>query len=250
MLRFRFVISTTTLVKLVVGEAADGLVGARRSRAAADSREVKPHYLFAALTGTKTDGGGFIEEARHAARWRSWVPRRPRTLGRGGSAASSRIRSSPPACADRGGVLRRSRVAVAVAGTKGNTSVAPFLRQLWASQAPRPEPRYARRGRSPLVTKFRLAYDAGPGRLHAHPCGIDEEGVTDLALEASSDGLTSFVSRHRASPAAPSPISRAIIPGLSRDLRGRPRQTCAFSTLLLPLGGADVVDGDSEFRKA
>ena len=30
---------------------------------AADSREVKPGFLFAALKGTKTDGGRFIEDA-------------------------------------------------------------------------------------------------------------------------------------------------------------------------------------------
>ena len=30
---------------------------------AADSREVKPGFLFAALKGTKTDGGRFIQDA-------------------------------------------------------------------------------------------------------------------------------------------------------------------------------------------
>ena len=74
---------------------------------AADSREVKPGYLFAALPGVKTDGARFIEEAlkRGAAAVLVASRREPGKFVRGHHRGQ---RSAPPPCADRGALLRPS----------------------------------------------------------------------------------------------------------------------------------------------
>ena len=101
---------------------------------AADSREVKPGFLFAALKGTKTDGGRFIEDA----------VKRGAAVVLGSPELADRVRKLGVAfIADKNPRLRLAQLAAefydaqprcvaAVTGTNGKTSVAHFLRQIWS----------------------------------------------------------------------------------------------------------------------
>ena len=102
---------------------------------AADSRAIRPGFLFAALPGAKADGRAFIAEAvaRGAVavlappgtEWPPGVPPRPLLADADPRAALARMaaafhRVQPDTC-------------VAVTGTNGKTSTVEFLRLLWAA---------------------------------------------------------------------------------------------------------------------
>ncbi len=101
---------------------------------AADSREVKPGFLFAALKGTKTDGGRFIDDA----------VKRGAVVVLGEPELAERVHKlGIRFIADKNPRLRLARMAAdfyaaqpncvaAVTGTNGKTSVAHFLRQIWS----------------------------------------------------------------------------------------------------------------------
>src|SRR5438477_2273342 len=161
---------------------------------AADSREVKPGFLFAALSGSKTDGARFIEDA--VKRGAIAVLGTPdaaalaRSLGvRIIAAANPRLRLAELAAEF---FAAQPSTIAAVTGTNGKTSVASFLRQIWAFQG---------RQAASLGT---LGIDAPSGhvslghatpdpvRLHAELARLKNEGVDHLALEASSHGLDQY----------------------------------------------------------
>ena len=161
---------------------------------AADSREVKPGFLFAALAGSKTDGARYIEDA--VARGAVAVLGTPDTgaqvkkMGVRFIAASNPRRRLAELAAEFYGA--QPSVVAAVTGTNGKTSVASFVRQIWAFQG---------RAAASLGT---IGIDAPSGhtslghttpdpvRLHAELARLKDEGVDYLALEASSHGLDQF----------------------------------------------------------
>lgn len=156
----------------------------------ADSRAVKPGYVFAALRGSKADGTKFVDDAvakgavavivaADAAltvpddvTWlRVSEPRRALAL------MAARFYGAQP------------RVAVAVTGTNGKTSVAEFTRQIFAACG---------RSAASLGTIGLVKPDGGvygslttpdPVSLHKTLAELAGEGVTHLSLEASSHGL-------------------------------------------------------------
>jgi UDP-N-acetylmuramoyl-L-alanyl-D-glutamate--2,6-diaminopimelate ligase len=160
----------------------------------ADSREVRPGFLFAALPGTKTDGRRFIEDAvakgavavltdddsaDEARRHRVAViadpnPRRRLSL------LAAEFHGAQPA------------VLAAVTGTNGKTSTVTFARQLWAALGHNAaslgtlgivSPEYARAGS--LTT-------SDPVTLHRDLAELARAGVDHAALEASSHGLDQY----------------------------------------------------------
>jgi UDP-N-acetylmuramoyl-L-alanyl-D-glutamate--2,6-diaminopimelate ligase len=161
---------------------------------ASDSREVKPGYLFAALPGTRTDGGQFIGDA--VARGAVAVLGRPE-LGRS-------VRSlGVEFLADENPRLRLAQMAAqlygaqpsaiaAITGTNGKTSVSVFLRQIWA-YAGLPA---ASLGTIGLVTpagNVRLEHTTpDPLALHRILADLKQGGIEYLALEASSHGLDQY----------------------------------------------------------
>jgi UDP-N-acetylmuramoyl-L-alanyl-D-glutamate--2,6-diaminopimelate ligase len=157
----------------------------------ADSRQVVPGALFAALPGARTDGRAHIEEAvrRGAAavlapegtEWPPGVPPRPLMTApdarRALALMAARFHSVQPG------------TVVAVTGTNGKTSTADFLRQIWADAGSRA----ASMGTLGLVAD---GFPPGPSlttpdpiSLHATLAAIARAGVTHAALEASSHGL-------------------------------------------------------------
>ena len=159
----------------------------------ADSRAVTPGFLFAALPGTKVDGTRFVAEAIAKGAvavlagtgatvvtppsvpvLRAAEPRRALAL------MAARFHAAQP------------RVIVAVTGTNGKTSVAEFTRQIFAGLG---SPA-ASLGTIGLVKPDGGIYGSlttpDPVALHATLADLTGEGVTHLALEASSHGLDQY----------------------------------------------------------
>ena len=168
--------------------------GTEFSGLAADSREVKPGFLFAALKGVKTDGGRFIEDAvRRGA---------VAVLGTPDLAEHAR-KLGVLFIADMNPRLRLARMAAefyaaqpkcvaAVTGTNGKTSVAHFLRQIWSSQG-RKAASLGTLGVYSPSGHVQLGHTTpDPVELHAQLARLKHEGVDHLALEASSHGLDQF----------------------------------------------------------
>ena len=158
----------------------------------ADSRRVRPGYLFAALPGAKVDGRAFIPTALQAGASailageahpelpvpvaHAWDVRRAYAL-----AAGAFYGEQP-------------RVCVAVTGTNGKTSVAAFCRQIFDS--------LGHKAASMGTLGVALGPNAGGGQLSppglttpdaadvaANLAELARRGVTHLCMEASSHGI-------------------------------------------------------------
>ncbi len=160
----------------------------------ADSRQVVPGTLFAALAGSKTDGSRFITDA----------------VARGAVAVLAA--SGAPCVVPHGVALlradeprralalmaarfygRQPPTIVAVTGTNGKTSIAEFTRQIFAALGRKA----ASLGTIGLVKPDGAVYgsldDAGPRNAAQDARGtLADEGVTHLVMEASSHGLDQF----------------------------------------------------------
>jgi UDP-N-acetylmuramoyl-L-alanyl-D-glutamate--2,6-diaminopimelate ligase len=152
----------------------------------ADSRRAQPGSLFVAVAGTKADGAAYVKDAvaKGAVAVVSGHPvdadvpvlsvTDPRLYL---SLAASRFYGKQP------------ETMVAVTGTAGKTSVASFVRQIWAF-AGHPA---AQIGTTGVIAPGREDYGAlttpDPVTLHALLAELAAEGVTHAAMEASSHGL-------------------------------------------------------------
>lgn len=167
--------------------------GVQVSGLAIDSRIVEPGALFAALPGSAIHGARFAEAA----------------LAQGAAA----ILTDPEGAAILQGTVpddvpviitedprqaiaftsalwfgAQPEICVAVTGTNGKTSVATFARQLWSE--------LGLQAANLGTTGIEGAYAAPLGHttpepitLHRHIAAMASEGVTHLAMEASSHGL-------------------------------------------------------------
>lgn len=158
---------------------------------AVDSRAVKPGDLFFALAGSRTDGGGFIDQAIASGAVAIAGARAPDS-GRGVPYVT--IANPRRALAQAAATFypRQPAVIAAVTGTSGKTSVAAFTRQIWQ----RLGHAAASIGTIGLLSPTRAIYGSlttpDPIALHRSLDGLAAEGVTHLALEASSHGLDQF----------------------------------------------------------
>jgi UDP-N-acetylmuramoyl-L-alanyl-D-glutamate--2,6-diaminopimelate ligase len=237
-----------TLGELFGGEAKlpAGLDRVPIAGLTADSREVKPGYLFAALPGVKTDGARFIEEA----------------LKRGAAAVLvapgvSPVNSSAAIIEDSDPRRRLALIAarffglqpetaVAVTGTNGKTSVASFVRQLWAAQGFAAASLGTVGVVSPSGTKMLKHTTPDPIELHRILAALAAEGVTHLALEASSHGLQQRrVDGIKFAAGAFTNISRDHL-DYHATVEDYFDQKLRLITELLPQGAAAIVDVDSE----
>jgi len=157
----------------------------------ADSRAVRPGYLFAALPGTSADGTRYIADAVAAGAaavlaptgtpWPASVPARP--LLQSGDA---RRALALMAAAFHG--AQPARI-VAITGTNGKTSTAEFLRQLMAAEG-RPAASLGTLGlTAPGFPPGPSLTTPDPVALHATLAALHRAGIDDLAMEASSHGL-------------------------------------------------------------
>lgn len=214
----------------------------------ADSREVTPGTLFAALPGTQVDGAQFIPMAVERGAT-AVLMSRDAALPPDLPASIAVLRSPDPRAAlaffSAAFFDRQPQTAVAVTGTNGKTSVASFVRQLWAREGRAA----ASLGTVGLVTPGGTDTSAHttpePVTLHRLLARVASEGVTHIALEASSHGL-----QQRRLDAVE--LAAAAFTNISRDhLDYHPTFEDYFSqklrlfTELLPPSGIAVVDADS-----
>src|SRR6185437_10414950 len=161
---------------------------------ASDSREVRPGYLFAALPGTRADGGAFVADA--VARGAVAVLGRP-DLARAAEAAGVRfIAAENPRLALAKEAARffgaQPDTVAAVTGTKGKSSVVAFLREIWTALGT-PAASLGTVGLVAPKGETALKHTTpDPIEIHRLLAGLKRDGVDHLALEASSHGLDQY----------------------------------------------------------
>jgi UDP-N-acetylmuramoyl-L-alanyl-D-glutamate--2,6-diaminopimelate ligase len=219
----------------------------------ADSRAVKPGFLFAAVPGTKADGLAFVPQALAAGATAVMSERPPASpdplppqvalievtnVRRALALAAARFHPRQPA------------VIAAVTGTSGKTSVAAFTRQIWSALG----------HRAASIGTLGVATDAGetygslttpdPVELHRIVDRLTGEGVTHLAVEASSHGLD----QHRLDGLR---IGIASFTNLTRDhldyhgtIEAYLQAKLILFERLLADGGAAVIEVDQECAAA
>ena len=212
-----------------------------------DSRTVKPGDLFVAVAGAKDDGLRFVGDALAsgaAAIMAERIPPMPLPDG----VAFIRVDDARRALALGAAKFfsRQPEVIVAITGTSGKTSVAAFTRQIWTALGQQA----ASIGTVGLVSPTREVYGSlttpDPVALHRSLDELAGEGVTHLAIEASSHGLDQRrLDGVRVAAGAFTNLSRDHLdyhPTLEDYLAAKLR---LFTDLIVP-GGAAVVAADHE----
>jgi UDP-N-acetylmuramoyl-L-alanyl-D-glutamate--2,6-diaminopimelate ligase len=158
---------------------------------AVDSRQVKPGYLFAAMPGSKADGNAFVPQALAAGAVAVLTEGAPQA---GADVAIVRTTNARRALSRLAAAFypRQPGTIAAVTGTSGKTSVVAFTRQIWLALGHRA----ASIGTVGLVTPDGATYGSlttpDPIELHRTLDRLAGEGVTHLAMEASSHGLDQY----------------------------------------------------------
>jgi UDP-N-acetylmuramoyl-L-alanyl-D-glutamate--2,6-diaminopimelate ligase len=156
----------------------------------ADSRTLKPGNLFVAVAGAKEDGLRFVGAALAAGAAAVMAERVPSTP-LPPDIAFVKVHDARLALARAAAKFfpGQPEVIAAVTGTSGKTSVSVFTRQIWASLGLEA----ASIGTIGLVSPRQEAYGSlttpDPVALHRELQSLAQEGVTHLAIEASSHGL-------------------------------------------------------------
>ena len=156
---------------------------------ASDSRKVKPGHLFVAVPGTKADGLSFVPQALAAGAAAVMAVRAPERLPDDiAFVRADNVRRALALAAARFHARQPGTIA-AVTGTSGKTSVAAFTRQIWAALGHEA----ASIGTIGLVTPKQEVYGSlttpDPIELARTLDRLAEDGITHLAMEASSHGL-------------------------------------------------------------
>jgi UDP-N-acetylmuramoyl-L-alanyl-D-glutamate--2,6-diaminopimelate ligase len=175
---------------LLPGAASDKRQGAIEAEGVtADSRKVKPGFLFVAIAGAKADGAHFARQAVNAGAIAVAAEQRPEAL----SDAVAFIRVNNPrrtlALAAAKFFPRQPKTIAAVTGTSGKTSVAAFTRQIWGTLGYQAASIGTIGVVSPKGERYGSLTTPDPIELHRTLDQLAGEGVTHLALEASSHGL-------------------------------------------------------------
>src|SRR5215813_3094003 len=158
----------------------------------ADSRKVRPGDLFVAIAGTKADGLKYVGAAIAAGASAVMAEQHPGSLP--DTVAFAHVKNARRALALVAARLypRQPATIAAVTGTSGKTSVAAFTRQIWQALG-RPA---ASIGTVGIVAPGREAYGSlttpDPVELHRDLDALARDGVTHLAIEASSHGLDQY----------------------------------------------------------
>jgi UDP-N-acetylmuramoyl-L-alanyl-D-glutamate--2,6-diaminopimelate ligase len=217
----------------------------------ADSRAVAPGDVFVALAGAKTDGLRFVTSAI-AAGALAIVAEKPLGAPLPQAVAFVRAPHARRALALMAAKFypRQPRTIVAVTGTSGKTSVAAFTRQIWTALG-HPAASIGTVGViAPGVETYGTLTTPDPVALHRSLDALAGDGVTHLAIEASSHGLDQCrLDGLR--------IAAGGFTNITRDHLDY-HQTFAdyfaaklrLFTVLVELGGAAVIDVDHEHADA
>jgi UDP-N-acetylmuramoyl-L-alanyl-D-glutamate--2,6-diaminopimelate ligase len=210
----------------------------------ADSRDIAQGFVFFAVPGAKADGLSFAPQAMARGAIAIVAQRRPETLSDEiafievadvrGALSESAARFYP----------RQPQVISAITGTSGKTSVAAFTRQIFAALGHVA----ASLGTLGVVAPSRTAYGSlttpDPVSLHKTLDVLVGEGVTHLALEASSVGLAQRrLDATRITSAAFTNLSREHLDDHGTIENYLAAKLRLFDTLLEP-GRSAVIDAD------
>ena len=228
-----------------LGALTGGAETAQVTGFAIDHRKVAPGTVFGAFPGTRVNGEDFIADAVRAGAVA--VVARPQARVEGAvhiADAAPRERFAQAAAAF---FAPFPRSVVAVTGTNGKTSTVEMTRQLWrmaghhaASIGTLGITTAGERSQTGLTTPDVVTFLANVG-------GLAREGVTHLAFEASSHGLTQYRTEGL-------PVTAAAFTNLSRDHLDYHGDMAAyltaklrlFSEVLAPDGTAVVWADDVE----
>jgi UDP-N-acetylmuramoyl-L-alanyl-D-glutamate--2,6-diaminopimelate ligase len=209
-----------------------------------DSRKVKPGFLFIAIAGAKTDGAHFAKQAVDAGA--SAVAAELRPDGLADTAAFVPVKNARHALSTAAAKFfpRQPGTIAAVTGTSGKTSVAAFTREIWTALGLQAASIGTIGVVSPAGATYGSLTTPDPVELHRTLDRLAGEGVTHLALEASSHGLD----QHRLDGVR---VSAGAFTNLSRDHLDYHESMEAylaaklrlFTDLIAP-GGAAVIDVD------
>lgn len=213
----------------------------------ADSREVKPGMLFAAIPGSRMDGRDFIAQALEKGAAAILAPTGT-SLPAGSSAALLTDGEPRRRLAELAAAFYQPQPAtmVAVTGTNGKTSTACFAQQIFAQGGHRS----ASLGTLGIVgtginEPGSLTTPDTVG-LHATLARLAGEGFTHVAMEASSHGLDQY----RLDGIT---LKAAAFTNLTRDHLDYHRTMEAYLAAkaqlfnrLLPEGGTAVINADSD----
>ncbi|MEX0645349.1 MAG: UDP-N-acetylmuramoyl-L-alanyl-D-glutamate--2,6-diaminopimelate ligase, partial [Parvularculaceae bacterium] len=209
----------------------------------ADSRAVKPGFLFAALPGEKVDGAAFIRQAEEK--------------GAAAILAAPGARARIPLIADENPRRRLAEIAArfyprqpaviaGVTGTNGKTSTARFAAQLWRLLGENAGSLGTLGAEAPGYAKKLQHTTPDPVALHETLDEMARGGTTHLAIEVSSHGLAQY----RADGVK---FSAAAFTNLTQDhldYHGGFEDYFAAKlrlfTELLPKDGAAVINADGE----
>jgi UDP-N-acetylmuramoyl-L-alanyl-D-glutamate--2,6-diaminopimelate ligase len=214
----------------------------------ADSRQVRPGYLFAALPGSKQDGRTFIPTAIAQGAAAILVPdgdNLPTVPAEVALATAANPRRALALLAARFSGAQPKTIA-AVTGTSGKTSTTVFTRQLWSLLGLRA----ASLGTIGLVAPGYELPDSlttpDPVELHRMLAELAIRKIDHLAMEASSHGLDQF----RLDGVQ---VTAAAFTNLSRDHLDYHGDMKAYLTAklrlfsdLLPAGGIAVINADMD----
>jgi UDP-N-acetylmuramoyl-L-alanyl-D-glutamate--2,6-diaminopimelate ligase len=156
---------------------------------AADSRKVKSGFLFIAIAGAKADGAHFAKQAVTAGAVAVAAEQRPQGLPP--AVAFIQVKNARRALAVAAAKFypRQPQTIAAVTGTSGKTSVAAFTRQIWSTLGFQSASIGTVGIVSPQGEWYGSLTTPDPVDLHHTLDQLAGEGVTHLALEASSHGL-------------------------------------------------------------
>ncbi len=156
----------------------------------ADSRKVKPGFLFAALQGVAKDGREYIDAAINAGAVAIL------TDDRAGEWSVPAVKIAEPrlTLAKAAAAFHPAQpgIVAAVTGTNGKSSTVDFLRQIWASMGRKAASMgtLGAIGPSGVVDLGHTTPD--PVAIHDTLSTMAKEGVTHAAMEASSHGLSQY----------------------------------------------------------
>ena len=158
----------------------------------ADSRKVKPGFLFIAIAGAKADGAHFAKQAVSAGAVAVAAEQRPEGLS--ASVAFIAVPNARRALALAAAKFysRQPATIAAVTGTSGKTSVAAFTRQIWSALGYQAASIGTVGVVSPKGERYGSLTTPDPVDLHRTLDQLAADGVTHLALEASSHGLDQY----------------------------------------------------------
>ena len=216
----------------------------------ADSRAVRPGFLFAALPGSKLDGRSFVDDAvaRGAVAVLTDDPAPLLRLGR----------QHPPVHVifDANPRRRLARMAarfyapqpetlVAVTGTNGKTSVTAFARQIWRQLGHRAASLGTIGIVGPDFEQPGALTTPDPVTLHRELNILARSGIDHVALEASSHGLDQYrLDGLELSAAAFTNLTRDHL-DYHRDMEAYFRAKARLFTELLPPDATAVLNADS-----